>query len=102
MIEESALREEIREAINGLDAGETSELIETPSAYIIVQVAELEPRKAIPLEEISDRVMNDLNNDMVAKGMDELIKRYKRESFIEIKSEQFAGLYDRESTNLGG
>lgn len=100
-VREEALRIEMQDAIRDLKTGETSEIVETPAAYVIIRVTAREPRRNVPLEEIKERVMQDMQEKAVNEGMQELILRYKKESYIDVKSAEFITLYDRTSTIRG-
>lgn len=100
-VREEALRVEMQDAIDNLKSGEVSEVLELPTAFLIVRVTAREPQRNIPLEEIKDRVMQDMQEQAVNEGMQELILRYKKESYIDVKSADFITLYDRTSTVRG-
>jgi parvulin-like peptidyl-prolyl isomerase len=97
-VQANSLREEMRTAIDNLQAGEVSEVVETPAALVIIKVTEKEEEKITPLEEIKEIVVNDMRMEIMKDGLDKLILKYKKEFFIETRSEEFAALYDPEST----
>lgn len=95
-----SMREELREAIVGKDAGEVTDVIDLGTALVVVKITDKQEARAVPLEEIQQQVLNDMQNERVAKGLQDLVLRYKQESYIEIKSPEFLALYDPKSTRL--
>ena len=91
---EESMRAEMLEAIKDLSAGEVSSVVELPAVFLIIKVTEKAPARLIPLEEIKDQVLNDMRMEAVNKGLNELVAKYKKEIFIEIKSNEFLPLYD--------
>lgn len=102
IVDVSTLREELREAVNGMNAQDVSGLIEIPGAFVILKVTEKEPETIKPLEEIKDQVVGDIQAEAVATGISNLILRYKKDNNIVVKSAEFIPLYDEKNTNIGG
>lgn len=102
IVDVTTLREELREAVKGLNAQDVSGVIETPGAFVILKVTEKDPEKIRPLEEIKNEVVRDIQAEAVATGINDLILRYKKANHIVIKAAEFIPLYDEKNTNIGG
>lgn len=97
-IEADSLRPELTEAISELEVGEISDIIELNSVFVILRVDDRVPAEVIPLEQIRNRVEEDILQEVFNEGLDQLLKQYKQNLFIDIKSPRFQELYDPEST----
>lgn len=102
IVDVSTLREELRDAVRGLNAQDVSGLIEIPDAFVILKVTEKDPETVKPLEEIKDQVVGDIQAEAVETGISNLILRYKKENNVVVKSADFIPLYDEKNTNIGG
>lgn len=94
------LRTEMKEAVSGLEVGGVSDVVVLPTAFLVIKVTDKQPQKLIPLEEIKDRVRADMEQELVSKGLSELILKYKSQSFIDVRSDRFSALYEPTSTAL--
>jgi len=95
-VEPGELREEMAAAVAGLGAGEVSEIISMPRALVIVKVSEREEVRVTPLEEVYDRVLQDMYVDTRDREMRRYLVRLKRQSYIRIMVEEFGELYTEE------
>ena len=92
-VEPGELREEMAGAVAGLAAGEFSEVVSMLRAFVIVKVTEREEARVTPLEEIYDRVLQDMYVDTRDREMRRYLVRLKQQSYIRIMVPEFAELY---------
>ncbi len=52
------------------------------------------PEKVIPLEEIKDSVINDMQTDTMLREMSKYVTRLKQQSLIRVMALEFEGLYE--------
>jgi peptidyl-prolyl cis-trans isomerase SurA len=97
-VESSSLRAELSEEVSSLNNGDVSQIVELDSVFVILKVNNKVPSTVMPLERIRQQVETDIVLELQEMGLDRLIKRYKREFFINVESESFKSLYDPQST----
>ena len=95
-VEPGELREEMAAAVAGLRAGEVCVLLSVPRAVVFVEVSEREEVRVTPLEEVYDRVLQDMYVDTRDREMRRYLVRLKRQSYIRIMVEEFGELYTEE------
>ena len=99
-LERSALRSELAEAVEGLDVGQHTGIISLPNALIILKLTELTPESVLPLEEIKERVLMDMEAATLRREKRKYLTRIKQQSYIKILDKSYENLYD-ESYYLG-
>jgi peptidyl-prolyl cis-trans isomerase SurA len=97
----ATIRQEMRDALKDKKTGDISEVVELESAFLILKVITNSPKERIPLEEIAQQVQADIRQEAIQEGIDDLILKYKRDSFIEVKSAEFVELYELNHTSRG-
>lgn len=93
-LELTAMRAEMADEVKKIAEGETTGVIELPGSYIILKLTELVPEAVVPLEQIKERVLNDMQAATLQREMRKYIQRIKKQSYIKVLDESFAGLYD--------
>lgn len=81
-IDPGTRREELADAINDLDPGEISEVIEAGDELYILKVEGRKNAAVIPFEKVQEDIRNDLQKKEAKRLYDEWINRLKQKAFI--------------------
>ena len=90
----AAFRPELVDEIKSLEVGQHTGVIRTEGAFLILKLTERQEEKTIPLEQIKDRVLNDMQMDTYAREVGKYLTRLKKKSLISILADDFNGLYE--------
>ncbi len=92
-----ALLPEISKAIQNLDPNDTSNIIQTPSAYFIVKVLQQRSPGAPKFEEVEPQVQEVLYNQKMQPALRDYLTTLRKESYISIEP----GFVDSGAVNPG-
>ncbi len=94
LVDLNSFRRELAVEVEPLAAGEHTGIIRTDAAFLILSVTERQETKTVPLEQIKDRVMEDMRLDTYTREVGKYITQLKKNSLINITADEFEGLYE--------
>jgi parvulin-like peptidyl-prolyl isomerase len=80
-----ALKKELRETVEKLKEGETSPIIETKDAYMLVRVDRIVADRVRPFEEVQDEIYERLEDQARIERFESLKRRLRDKAFIKRK-----------------
>jgi peptidyl-prolyl cis-trans isomerase D len=87
-----SLSSQEREEIGKLEKGQVSGVVETPEGFSILKVAEKEPEKTLPLEDVKTRVKSILEDqearDLAAQKISQLEKSARKEKSLDVAAQK--------------
>lgn len=85
LVEKGQMREEIDAAIFSLEAGEVSDIVESPIGYHLFKVMERIPEKNMDFESVEHKVEELFYRERIAKSLKKWLKELRRNAYISVK-----------------
>jgi len=83
------LREQVRDAIEGLEPGQVSDPIPTAGGYQVVRLVKRIPAGVVPFEKVKEQIRREMSRERYRKQTEGLVKGLEKQYLVEIHQDLF-------------
>ncbi|MEE8448216.1 MAG: peptidylprolyl isomerase [Thermodesulfobacteriota bacterium] len=74
-----------RQATLALQVGQVSQVVTTPAGFLIIKLVDKQETRAIPFDEVKEKIKNKLYQESLEKKFSQWVKKVKEKAHVEIK-----------------